>query len=310
MFPKSMLIRVVVITAIVSVAALGLAAIIGFAAGGFNPRQFGRAGQSIDERQSVSLDEIDLVSIVAVSEDVRIVEGTGDSIEAWFHGTVGSNSQNAIPHLVAGRNGRTAEIRVGDRTPMLLGFFWSDLVLEVSVPKAYAKRLSVTTVSAGVNVADHAYAGLEISTTSGDVKVEAVRAAEVSMHTTSGELRAARIVAERVSLSSVSGDVDVKSLSGDTALRTTSGQATLVFEAVPARLDAVSTSGDLSFRLPADAQFTLDARSTSGDVRCAFPIAIGESRSGGGSHVLTGTVGTSANALAVRTVSGEIRIQR
>lgn len=291
MFGKNTLTRVVVITAIVAVAALGLATVIGFAAGGFSPRQFGRSGVAIDERKTLSLDGIDLVSIVWVSGKVRIVEGAGRSVEAWVHGTVGTGNPDAVPHLVAERSGSTADIHLERKQPASIGFFWSDLVLEVSVPAGYAKKLTVKAVSADVEVAGHTYSGLELSTTSGDVKVGAV-------------------TAQRTEISSVSGDVEVKSMTGDTNLHTISGSASLAFAAVPGRIDAGSTSGDITITLPSDAQFDLDARSTSGTMTCVFPITIRENRSGGGSHVLSGTVGAGANTVVLRTVSGDIKIAR
>lgn len=310
MFGKNTLTRVVVITAIVAVVALGLAAVIGFAAGGFSPRQFGRSGVAVDERKTLSLDGIDLVSIVWVSGKVRIVEGAGSSVEAWVHGTVGTGNPDAVPRLVAERSGSAADIRLGWKQPVSLGFTWRDLVLEVSVPAGYAKKLTVKAVSADVEVADHTYSGLELSTTSGDVRVGAVRAADFRMSTTSGDLRAARVTAQRAKISSVSGDVEVKSLAGETNLRTTSGRASLAFAAVPGRIDAGSTSGDITIALPSDGQFDLDARSTSGAVTCGFPITVRENRAGGGSHVLSGTVGAGANTVTVRTVSGDINIAR
>jgi len=291
MFGKNTLTRVVVITAIVAVVALGLATIIGFAAGGFSPRQFGRSGIAVDERKTLSLDGIDLVSIVWVSGKVRIVEGAGRSVEAWVHGTVGTGNPDAVPHLFAERSGSTADIHLERKSPVSIGFFWNDLVLEVSVPVGYARKLTVKAVSADVDIADHTYSSLELSTTSGDVKVGAV-------------------TAQRTEISSVSGDVEVRSMTGDTNLRTTSGSASLAFAAVPGRINAGSTSGDITITLPSDAQLDLDARSTSGTVTCGFPITIRENRSGGGSHVLSGTVGAGANMVVVRTVSGDIKIAR
>jgi hypothetical protein len=310
MFGKNTLARVVVITAIVAVVALGLATVIWFAAGGFSPWHFGRSGVAVDERKTLSLDGIDLVSIVWVSGKVRIVEGAGRSVEAWVHGTVGTGNPDAMPHLDAKPSGRTMEIRLERKQAASMGFFWNDLVLEVSVPAGYASKLTVKAVSADVEVADHTYSSLELSTTSGDVKVGAVRAADFRMSTTSGSLRVARVTTQRTEISSVSGDVEVKSMTGDTNLHTISGSASLAFAAVPGRIDAGSTSGDITITLPSDAQFDLDAHSTSGTVTCGFPITIRENRSGGGSHVLSGTVGAGANTVVVRTVSGDIGIAR
>ncbi len=310
MFGKNTLTRVVVVAAIVAAAALAIAAVIGFAAGGFVPGQFGRAGAAVDERKSIELEGIDLISVGFVSGKTRVVEAAGSTLEARVHGMIAIGNPDAVPHLVVQRAGSTVTVSFERPQPLSLGISWNNLELEVGVPRGYAKGLAVKTVSADLQVADHVYTGLDLSTTSGDVTVGAVSAPNVSLRTTSGDLRATRLAAQRTEISSVSGDVRVGSMTGDATLRTTSGSASLAFAAAPGRIDAESTSGQVTIQLPADAQFELDARSTSGRVTCVFPIAIKENRSGGGSHVLSGTVGSGGSAVTVSTVSGDISIAR
>ncbi len=311
---KSTLTRVVIITAAVAVVSLGIAAIIGVGAGGFGTRLLagsatpGPGGLRIDERQSIPLDAVDQLAISSVSEDVRIVDGQSASAEAWLHGTVGTTRRELVPRLAASRNGSTAEITLERDRTLAIGPFWSNLVLEVSVPKGYAKSLSAKAVSASIDVGDHAYDGLSLTTTSGDVRVGAVRAGEMTLHTTSGRLSIREAAARRAELSSVSGDVSAAALRGDTSVHTTSGDVTLAFSAVPARIDATSTSGRLTLRFPAAAAFALEAHSTSGDISCAFPLTI--SRSQSGHHELQGVVQGGASLVSARTTSGDIRIEK
>lgn len=292
MFGKNTLTRVVVIAAIVAAAALTIAAVIGFAAGGFVPRQFGRAGAAVDEKKSIELEGIDLISVSFVSGKTRVVEAAGSALEARVHGMVAIGNPDAAPHLVVQRAGSTVTVSFERPQPLGMGISWNNLELEVGVPRGYAKGLAVKTVSADLQVADHAYTSLDLSTTSGDATVGAVSAPSVSLRTTSGDLRATRLTAQLVEISSVSGNTR------------------LGFEAIPGRIEVRSTSGDVAITLPGNAQFELDARSTSGRVTCVFPIAIKENRSGGGSHVLSGTVGAGGSVVAVRTVSGDISIAR
>ena len=112
MIGKNTLTRIVIVTAIVAVVSLGIAALIGFTTGGYDPRQAAGAGRSVDERKSLALDAIELLSISSVAEDVRIVEGSSGSVEAWLHGSVGGGSRDSVPRLEATRNGSTAEIRL------------------------------------------------------------------------------------------------------------------------------------------------------------------------------------------------------
>lgn len=269
---KGTLRRVVIITAIVAAGALAIAAMIGFAAGGLRTARFGgSAGTAFDESRSLPLGGVDLIEIRTVSEDIKILEETGDSIQVRLHGTVGTTDAAAIPHLFAERKGNTADIRVQRERAFTVGLNWNNLVLEVSIPKGYARKLSITTVSADVEVPDS-------------------RVAELSLATTSGTLRAGSIEAEQAELSSVSGDISVGKLTGS--------------------LRAHSTSGDISVGLPAEAGFRLDARSVSGRVTCGFPIQLSDGRGEGARHAVVGTVGSGQDSLAIDTVSGDIAVKR
>jgi lia operon protein LiaG len=309
---KRILRKVVLITAAVAVASLGIAALIGFATAGFRPSQFGRTGggTTIDEKASFPIAGVDLLAVSAVSEDVRITEGSGPDIEAWFHGAVGTASADAIPHMVAESKGTTVQVRVERKQALQIGFFWSDLVLEIKVPAGYARRLSVGSVSGGIALAAHAYAGLSLASTSGNISGGALKAADLSMRSTSGDVNADSLTAQRSDISTVSGSIQVRALAGNAVVHTTSGDVKLTYAATPSQVDASSTSGSVTIAFPADASFQLDARSTSGDVRCAFPVTISENHSGGGEHLLVGAIGSGTGTVSIRTVSGDIRVQK
>ena len=304
--------RLVLIVTAVTVAALGIAGLIGLATGGFSAGRFGGNGVAVDERKTLALTGVDLVSIEGVSDDVRIVEGTSDTLEAWLHGTAGTGSA-AVPHLGEDRAGSTLTVRVERDRTIGVGFFWSNVTLEISVPRGYARKLAVRTVSGNVQVADHGFAGLALSTTSGDLNVGAVSAPELRMSTTSGDMSSGAVTSQSVDMSSVSGRIRVASLRGDAKLHTTSGDVNVTFGAVGSRVDASSTSGDVTLKLPEGARFQLDARSTSGDIACTFPITISQGTTGGGRHALAGAVGAAgagAAQVSVHTVSGDIRIEK
>jgi lia operon protein LiaG len=307
---KNTLSRIVIMTAIVAVVSLGIAAVIGLTAGGFDPREAGRPGRSVDERKTIALDAVELLSVTSVSEGIRVIEGSTGSVEAWLHGTVGAGSGDSVPRLETARNGTTAEIRLETDRRFGIGPFWNNIVLEVRIPKEYRKGLSVKAVSGGIDVSDHPYAGLSLLTTSGDVHVGSVETGELALHTTSGKLTLGNATARIATITSVSGDVEGNVRSGEATVHTTSGDVRLGFAALPVRIDASSTSGTVTLVLPAAAGFTLDARSTSGDISCKFPITVSESQAAAGRHALQGVVQSGSGMVAAHTVSGDIRIER
>jgi lia operon protein LiaG len=313
MVERTKIMRVVIVTSVVSVASLGIAAAMAAAGGGIlakgsgsAPAVLGGAGNNVDERRSLSAEGVESVSIDTVSDSVRIGEGKGGSIEAWFHGT--ASSADAVPRLIAEKSGSTADIRLEYPRPFVGGLHWNKLVLEVSVPRGYRGRLSAKSVSASIEAADHAYQDLALSTTSGSIRVGSVKAKDFTARSRSGSVRVEAVDAERSEVSSVSGSVHIGSLTGDLTASSVSGSIRVTYRGAPGRLDAKSTSGSIVLRLPADSSFRLDAHSTSGNVTCGFPIAVGESRRGGGDHVLSGKVGAGNGSVTASTASGSIRI--
>jgi lia operon protein LiaG len=307
---KTPLARVVIVTAIVTAGALGIALVIGFAAGGFRPWELGRAGTAVDERASIPLDGINAVAIAGTSGTVRILEGSGSAVEAWLHGSMSPGSPDAIPHIQAVRNGSRVEIGVRQASPVTFGFFWSNLTLELSVPRGYKGQVSAQASSGDIEVADHDFAGLQLVTSSGSIRAGLVTATELTMHTTSGDLSVQGVKAPVSELSSTSGRIGVAALTGDVRAQSSSGDVMIAFTAAPSRVEAGASSGSITLRLPADAGFVLDARSSSGDVSCGFPITLTGSGSAGARHVMQGTIGSGSGRISVHTSSGDIRIER
>lgn len=305
---KRPLTRLVLITAAVTVAALVIALLIGLSAGGFRWDTFGGPGTPVDEKHSVSLDGVTSLAIEGVGDDVTLADGAGTTLDAWLHGNASGASVDE-PRLAVERNGAAVTVRVDRPRIVIVGFNWSNVRLDVGLPKGYAGDLSVRTVSGTIQLGDHRFGALTLNTTSGDEKMGTVTAATFKAHSTSGNVRAESVAAKSADISTTSGDVRVTALAGDTTLHSTSGSLDVGFTAVPSRVDAGNTSGDVTLMFPADAQFTLDARSTSGGVTCDFPITISRAE-GAGRHGLAGAVGTSGNKVTVQTTSGSIRIQK
>jgi lia operon protein LiaG len=339
MVERTRLMRIVIVTSVVSVASLGIAAGIA-ASGGILTGTQGSGvakgstsappapvvgGYAVDERRTLSASGAELISIETVSDSVKIVEAQGDSIQVRLYGT--ARSADTVPRLVAERRGSTADVHLEYPHKVFWDFHWNRLVLEVSVPRGYGGKLSAKSVSASIEVPDHAYSELTLSTTSGSIRVASVSADNFSANTksgsiyvasaiaddfsassTSGSVRAESIQAKRSDVSSVSGSVHIGSLTGDLTARSVSGSIRVACKKTPGRLDAKSTSGSIVVRLPPDASFTLDAHSISGTINCGFPISITEDLRGGGNHVLKGTVGSGNGSLLMRTTSGSIKL--
>jgi lia operon protein LiaG len=182
--------------------------------------------------------------------------------------------------------------------------------LEVAIPRSYRGALSAQTVSGEISLGDRALSRVFLATTSGDARVGSISADSFEWRTTSGGLTADAVETASSRLASVSGDLTIKALAGDLTANSTSGEVRIDYTKSPGAISVGTVSGDVELRFPADARFRLDARSTSGDINCGFPITM-TSTGGAGRHSLSGDIGQQPqNVVAVHTVSGEIKISK
>ncbi len=307
--------KVVWIAAAVAVAALGAAALIGVFGGIFGPTATGiwAGGVPVDRRESFPAAGVDRITVHAVSAEVSVADGADERVTVRLVGTAGSRRGGALPALEAEAQGGAVEIRVHPPKGTFL-FYTEKLELRVEVPRGYAGKLAVTTVSGDIEVADHAYAALALRTASGDVRLAEVQADSFSMGSVSGRLQARGVAARQVELGSTSGELAIEALTGDVRARSVSGAIRLAWTPFANTADIDTTSGEVALRLPRGSAFRLDAASTSGEITCGFPITVAGSGPRAGRRALHGEVGDAAagggggNLVKVRTVSGEIRL--
>ncbi len=303
--------KLVRITAIVAAGAIVLAAAIALL-GGLSGRLGGgpwlKGRYELERKESMSAMGVERIEVEAVSSDLVVEEGAGGFLEARLTGTAATDREEALPRLEVRREADRIRVQVEHR-PALFFVPGSKLVLRVLLPQGYSRGLALSTVSGNIELPDGAWAALELKTTSGEVQVGAVKADSFAVHTVSGDLRAASIEAGSLELRSTSGELRIATLSGDLRAKTISGRVDLAWSRFANSVSVEATSGDVRLKLPAEASFRLEARSTSGRVRCAFPIVL----SGGsqpGQRTLVGEVGSGNHLIQVRTVSGDIDIER
>lgn len=118
--------------------------------------------------------------------------------------------------------------------------------VRIEIPKQY-KKLTVTTVSAGTNVAGLTLNSLDIHNVSGDYKFKQVHVDAMNLDNVSGDMKLDQIQAGTVKLNTVSGDLEFAELkSSDVKIDTISGDIQLAYTQ-PSDLDVQmeSVSGDM-----------------------------------------------------------------
>ena len=254
------------------------------------------------------------VDIQLDADDVRIVEGEGDTIETVWE------AQNVDGEPVVTMEGHTLTIR--RKNPDVFKTFFSVFSkaggeITVRVPHGYGADYRITTTSGDVRLSEVDVETVEVSTTSGDVRVEPdaqKRAQTVKVSTVSGDVTVSAIAgdvivntvsgdqfvscdANKVDVNAVSGDVHVEGACEEWSADAVSGDIELLCTVAPTRkIDLNTMSGSARVALPADIRgFVADLSGMSGHITNEF----GPNR-----------YGTCALPIHMDTMSGSLLITR
>ncbi len=188
--------------------------------------------------------------------------------------------------------------------------------------------LVVTGNSGDISV-ENASRGVAVAAVSGDVRVVGVEGGSVRARSVSGDVYIENIGRQApldINAESVSGDIMLTTARGNIALKTVSGdakgrgldattmQATAISgdlhleltQPFSGTLTTTTVSGDVLVSLPGASNFRFTLDTQSGDLLNEHPAA-NETRT---DSLWTGTVGTGAGTLSVKTLSGDVKVGR
>lgn len=237
----------------------------------------------INDQKAVPAAGVRSLELRTVSSDIRWHEEEGGAIRIQLRAAAGPDRPVLVVSEEAGR--LVAEVRHRPQV-QLFHFGSGGSALEIYAPRKVWDEVGIRTVS-------------------GDVELGEVEADQVSVKTVSGALEAEGLLASRSELTTTSGNFELERFRGDLIFHSVSGDLRLAAEGPVGTARLNSTSGHLELDLPDDAQFTLEARTVSGDLSTSFPLTVTGAQGG---RELKGTVGGGGALLQSRTVSGNLRL--
>jgi lia operon protein LiaG len=160
-----------------------------------------------------------------------------------------------------------------------------------------------------VEISDQILSDLSVQTSSGDMRLNAVQASTIAMESSSGDHTAEGLNAGQATITSSSGEIRVRDLQGSVKAESSSGDITLRYREFTSDLEVRSSSGDVELFLTEAAEFRVEARASSGDIDCAFPVTLNGADSEARRNHLFGAVGEGTHRVVVRTSSGDITIR-
>lgn len=161
--------------------------------------------------------------------------------------------------------------------------------LSIVLPRQFAGRLLIETVSGDTTLEALSLGELEWSSVSGELQ------------TNGGEIHVAR-------LKSVSGNVSYEGTTPEFSLNLTSADATVTLEniesAISPKIDAQSVSGRLDVTVPENASLRISISSFTGEATSSLDLKKSMQSKG----ALEGRLGAGGGELRLRSVSGNVRL--
>jgi len=163
--------------------------------------------------------------------------------------------------------------------------------------------LQVSTVSAAQEL--HGLQGkFQLSTISGNIHLVSLQG-DLQISTISGNVYTTDLQTGKLNLSAVSGDIDVAgSVSGTVEANTVSGQIHLDAPLGTGPYSFRSVSGDVSWKMPAAAPFTLELHTVSGDLSVNLPVTQYQAERG----TRVWRVQGGGTAVRLNSVSGNLQV--
>jgi len=175
--------------------------------------------------------------------------------------------------------------------------FWkrTQTDLEVTVPRTSYERILVDATSGSCDLSGLTASELVAELTSGMMTLDGTSAGKADIDLTSGEIRGSDVDLGTVEIEMTSGTLSLDGKLQAISLNVTSGNSKVRNTVLPDRLDAKTTSGNMTFWLPEGQGFSFDLKMTSGDFTSDFPLVSSGNRrtylSGGPQYQMSCTSG-------------------
>lgn len=337
------LVTILTVTTIVSFSA---AAIIYFASGGFHNSSMSFKPQnsqdySINEEKNTKAKDIQEIFVDNSFPDINIKVENTDEIKAHLYGNMTASFK---PKLETEINGNKLVIK-SSLSHLSFSMFSGNLNLDITIPSSYNHAIEINSSSGKVaTLSPLSLSKLKLHVTSGDTSLKDISSEELiidsssgtiagnninskdtsfestsgnmtlkklttdnlTMSSSSGTINGDAINSKDTSLNSTSGNIKMTNFKGNVSQKTSSGKVSIAYSEFNNKVKLSSTSGDINLKLPRDAQFKLDSKTTSGDIDCNFPITVQEKAKRGNS--LMGTVGSDKNLIEITASSGNVNI--
>lgn len=260
---------------------------------------------SVDDAASSNLEGVKEINVNVDSAAINVIPDGENVVKAHLSGSTSSKSSKDRIKLQCYKSGSTLIIKAENTNHMSIGFYRSDLKLDVHVPASYNSNIKLVSSSGDISMKDFKLNELYCKLSSGNLNMSNISTERFVYDSSSGDLKADGLNTKTTSLKSSSGVQNISKFSGELKSSSSSGDTKVEYAAFDSNMDIHSSSGTIEVKLPKTAEFQLDATCSSGDVTCDFPIMVTGKKK---DHELQGVVGRDKNKIKLDASSGDIKV--
>lgn len=246
---------------------------------------------TLDEEKSVEINKEKNISVSSTFTDIEIIPENRKNIKVLYQGKMKANT---TPKLEINKKTNEIEIMLVDKKSQNYKVTNSDVVMKVFVPKDYNENIEVISVSSDINIEKFSLKKLNLTSTSGDIVIH-------------------EIITDILKLTTTSGDVKIEDSSGTMDIETTSGDIKIYNKTNDKDIKIGSTAGDVYIDFAKDANYSIEATTTSGDIKPSSTLRMdwSEINNNYGKNSFKGEIsgifGKEGNKIEIKTISGDIK---
>jgi lia operon protein LiaG len=256
----------------------------------------------VNQEKSISTQGVNEFNVDITSGNIYIIPEDRTDVKATLTGFI--TPRDAEPRLEVSLSGDKLLIEAKIKGTVISNLN-CNLELKVYIPKTYVSNLTLQSTSGNINIKDLNLKDFKCQLTSGKLKMDNLNLDNMIYNGTSGEISGNNISTKATTFKLISGNVKLDKFKGDLKGSSTSGKVYVSYDSFSNNINLSSISGEIAVRLPEESEFYLNAKATSGNVSCNFPIVLeGKQKN----NVLIGTVKNDKNKINISLISGSISI--
>ena len=265
---------------------------------------------TIDKSGEQSLNNIENIIIEGYYLNINIFVSDKDILSYKLSGDVNLNLTNNIDdkiNIISYVKENDLMITLNKDSDLKEYNSTNSLSLDIEIPKAYYKNLSISTSYSNIRVMGITVNELVIDSNEGSMYIENSTSNNLVAILDRVDFISDKVITSKSYMEMTKGNISLKDFNGNLEIYSREAEIDIQLGESNDDIEIWNEKGEIDLYLPKEATFKLDARTKNGYVKCEFPIPINEISSNEG---LKGVVFDDSSSVIINNNEGNIKIMK